>query len=78
MSKYILCLTDEILSNNQILNGELFMRLIKKNVWQMNECDECMELLLSRRNNIENVVNSVIRLIRIVIIEEQIGNITNL
>ena len=70
MNKFISSLSDESLSNPAIFYPELLARIVKKNIWQVAECDECLELLLSRKNALPNVVECIAKLVRALVLEE--------
>lgn len=72
LNKHITQLSDEILTDSSIFYAEMIAKIIRKNIWNIQDCDECLELLLSRKNYINNIIDLVIQLLRILIIDEQI------
>lgn len=58
------------MNDGGIIYAELFGKLVKKNIWQIQDCDECLEYLLSRKNYLNNIPELVIQFIRISVIDE--------
>lgn len=72
MNKFVSALSEDTLSNPAIFYPELLTRIIKKGIWQIPECDESMELLLSRKNSLLNVVDCIVKVVRTLVLEETI------
>jgi hypothetical protein len=71
-------LSEEFLGEPNIFYSELLVSIINKNIWQITECDECMELLLSRKNSIMNVVECVVKVVKTLVVEESVVTIQQL